>query len=913
MASFKVPCPSCEHQVLISNPSLVGTKVECPKCKYRFKVEEPAGGIPKDDPKAEKGKKKKTEAAGGAKKKSNKKVVGIVVGVLAVVLLGVVGATVMGGKKTPQTAGGGGGKTFGSGGGGGGGGTAGDGTDSAGDAKDKEKDPPKPKNPNPISDKDERATTNLLPAQTVALHRLDIGKLRQTPLAMMFDPAMLEMFRSSFGFDAADVGVYYHAFVGSTRDPYGVMYLREPVSDKEVLARMPLADAGKGKKIKSRTLYTFRTNPFINGVANAFSFGSLFSDLYEKIPAGPKTPATRVYGVCVYDSQHVIVGDYKLLERFLDSLDEKGFPKFGDQYAENQMYLTIDSKLKRVLKDLGSESGEPPAALYAEQLVPGMYDPKLFKSDFQPIGVVLDPVLNRAQYAAAALTSFTTKGVAGTVKLVMVSDTAALEVVKEQLTPGLTTVTQALTLFLNTPVMFRNLNAAAPTSPLGPGGTGGGPATPGIPPGIPPGFPPGGMGGSGMGPPGGVGPPPPPPAGSSGSSASPQMPPTLPGSGGYTGPGTGFPPATGFPPSTGNQPHDSNLPPSFVGLGVTDQNITIAIELNWSDETYRRLLAPQMLGMANVVKGKMAVFASEVSYTALAAAVVRMTEATKRFPRGAAARKMADASRMGLQYPPQTRVSLFAEMLPYMGRGALAAWVDRDAEWFNESNMAAAEAWVPELLVPTYPQSAWRATSRFVADGRVLGGTNYVAIAGVGRDAARYDPTNPAHAKKVGLVGYDWGSDITKDVPDKPEYTIFLMQTPPGLSQPWLAGGGATVRGLDETDPMHGFRHTFGTPGGKPGTFAIMGDGSVRFIPGDIDPKILLAMATRAGGEDISAVIDKAAPLVSSPKKKEAELKTDPKPDAGPADPKPADPKPADPKSDPSAKSDSAPEPREKK
>ena len=30
-----------------------------------------------------------------------------------------------------------------------------------------------------------------------------------------------------------------------------------------------------------------------------------------------------------------------------------------------------------------------------------------------------------------------------------------------------------------------------------------------------------------------------------------------------------------------------------------------------------------------------------------------------------------------------------------------------------------------------------------------------------------------------------------------------------------------------------------------------MGDGSVRFIPGDIDPKVLLAMATRAGGEDL--------------------------------------------------------------
>ena len=121
--------------------------------------------------------------------------------------------------------------------------------------------------------------------------------------------------------------------------------------------------------------------------------------------------------------------------------------------------------------------------------------------------------------------------------------------------------------------------------------------------------------------------------------------------------------------------------------------------------------------------------------------------------------------------------------------------------------------------------------------------------------------------------------------------TIYLMQTPPGLQQPQLAGGGATIRGLNETDPMQGFRHTYGTPGGKPGTFALMGDGSVRFIPGDIDPKVLLAMATRAGGEDLSD-IDKHAPLESTSKKKDAELRSD---------------------SPPVTKTEPAPEPREPK
>src|SRR5438067_9907742 len=218
----------------------------------------------------------------------------------------------------------------------------------------------------------------------------------------------------------------------------------------------------------------------------------------------------------------------------------------------------------------------------------------------------------------------------------------------------------------------------------------------------------------------------------------------------------GFPPGAGFPQSTGHPTSDQNLPPSFVGLGVTDQNITVVVEMNWSDDMYRRLIAPRLFGLANTLKGKMAVYASEGSYHGLSAAVPRMLERTGAFPRGTADRKLSDPGRMGLRYKPETRVSFFVELLPYAGRGVLAATVNRDLEWFHESNLPAAESWVPELLVPSYPHSAWRATSPFVADGRVLGGTNYVAVAGVGRDAARYDPAAPEHKKKVGITGYDW-------------------------------------------------------------------------------------------------------------------------------------------------------------
>jgi hypothetical protein len=384
------------------------------------------------------------------------------------------------------------------------------------------------------------------------------------------------------------------------------------------------------------------------------------------------------------------------------------------------------------------------------------------------------------------------------------------------------------------------------------------------------------------------------------------MRPPGPGGEGIPGGGEGIPGGGLQPPS-----HDPGQPlPSHLGLGQTDQTVTITVELNFAEDTYRRIIAPRLIGIASTIKGQMAVYASDQSYYALSRAVPRMLAATKAFPRGTAERRQTDASRLGIRFKPETHVSFFAELLPYINpaRAALAVGLNRDLAWSDEKNLHVAEGWVPELLVPLYPQSAWRARWPD-RPGRVFGGTNYVAIAGVGLNAARYDPR--ADAKKVGITGYEWGSKV-EEVTDGLENTIYLMQTPPGLPQPWLAGGGATIRGLDETDPMKGFRHTHGTPGGKPGTFALMGDGSVRFIPGDIDPKLLLAMATRAGGEKIADRLDKEAPLIYSPHKKEAELKSEPKrgSDSKVAEPRRKDPKGMEP---PSGSKVEAPGPREKK
>src|SRR3954452_16154990 len=109
MASFKVPCPSCEARVLIKNPNLVGTKVECPKCKYRFKVEAPADEPAKDAAKPDKKDAKADKKEKGAKEKkpkagkgNNKKLIGIGLAVAAVALLGVGGYVMFGGDDKPK-------------------------------------------------------------------------------------------------------------------------------------------------------------------------------------------------------------------------------------------------------------------------------------------------------------------------------------------------------------------------------------------------------------------------------------------------------------------------------------------------------------------------------------------------------------------------------------------------------------------------------------------------------------------------------------------------------------------------------------------------------------------------------------------------------------------------------------------
>ena len=186
--------------------------------------------------------------------------------------------------------------------------------------KEKEKDGSADRRSGSIRNRHERKeTTNLLPGQTVALYRFDVDKVRQTPSRASVRPgddAGCSSRRSASS--SSDVAVYYHAFVGetATRSASSASRTRrrrpkDPAAT-DVAGRVP-------KKIKNRKLYTVKSNPFVNGVVERLL------DLVRSSPtatrssrrARAKPPENQPIGVCVYDTQHVLVGDHTLLEKFL--------------------------------------------------------------------------------------------------------------------------------------------------------------------------------------------------------------------------------------------------------------------------------------------------------------------------------------------------------------------------------------------------------------------------------------------------------------------------------------------------------------------------------------------------------------------------------------------------------------------
>jgi hypothetical protein len=274
------------------------------------------------------------------------------------------------------------------------------------------------------------------------------------------------------------------------------------------------------------------------------------------------------------------------------------------------------------------------------------------------------------------------------------------------------------------------------------------------------------------------------------------------------------------------------------------------------------------------IKGQVDMSTGKSHLHDLAAALKVYTAQKGQFPRGTVDRPPG-AERAGLPWPPNQRVSWMAELLPYLGGGeytGLTNQIKGDRSWREDENLLAAATLIPYFLAADYPAETWWVP--YPGLTLPVANTHFVGVSGIGPDAAEYAPTDPAVAKKLGVFGYDRVTRLT-DIKDGPENTIAVIQVPADFKAPWLAGGGATVRGVPETDSVKPF--VCATYQGKRGTFAIMADGRVRFIPEMIADKDFQALCTIAGGEKVD--VDALAPVVPG---QTSELKAQPLPEAGP-------------------------------
>lgn len=189
------------------------------------------------------------------------------------------------------------------------------------------------------------------------------------------------------------------------------------------------------------------------------------------------------------------------------------------------------------------------------------------------------------------------------------------------------------------------------------------------------------------------------------------------------------------------------------------------------------------------------------------------------------------------QLPPERRLSLIVDLLPHLG---LDLAIDRRQAWDAPVQYPAIEKVIAIFCSPE--------TFLAPAPGQP-GQTYYVALAGLGTDAATLSTDDP----RAGPFRYDRPTPVTA-ISDGTGYTIAWLEAA-RRPAPWAQGGPATVRGLDPAERP--YLSIDGPFGGGHRTFAHAAfcDGSIRPIAYTISPKVFEALATIAandGGVDAS-------------------------------------------------------------
>ena len=183
---------------------------------------------------------------------------------------------------------------------------------------------------------------------------------------------------------------------------------------------------------------------------------------------------------------------------------------------------------------------------------------------------------------------------------------------------------------------------------------------------------------------------------------------------------------------------------------------------------------------------------------------------------------------------PKERLSWMTSLLPYLEEDPLYSQLDQNQPWNKGANEEVARKSIPTFLNPALPEGQAGEPAK----------THYVGIAGVGKDG----PNLPVTSPKAGMFAYNRATRFA-DIHDGLSNTMTVTEATAQSTGPWTRGGEATLRALTKQPYVNG---PDGIGGPYTGGFnAALGDGSVRFLSTEIDPKVLEAISTIRGGETV--------------------------------------------------------------
>jgi len=176
---------------------------------------------------------------------------------------------------------------------------------------------------------------------------------------------------------------------------------------------------------------------------------------------------------------------------------------------------------------------------------------------------------------------------------------------------------------------------------------------------------------------------------------------------------------------------------------------------------------------------------------------------------------------------PEERLGWAVSILPYLDQANVYNGVQLEAGWEDQEDFIR-DTTIPSYLNPSMPRGV-------VPSGQI----DYLAMTGVGEDAASLDNADP----NAGIFGYDRKTRL-RDVTDGTSNTIMVADSVEPV--PYMQGH-LTMSGLSEEPYING-PDGFGSPHNG-GMHVVLADGSVQFISEWIAPTVMEALATKAGGE----------------------------------------------------------------